>query len=305
MDSNFAISLRGLTKYYPNSSRPALDAVDLDIQKGKFFGLLGPNGAGKSTIINILAGLALKTSGKVLISGLDLDEHHRDTKWNIGIVPQELVIDPFFTVHETLEFYAGYYGIPKRKRITDELISAMGLEAKANAPSRSLSGGMRRRLLIAKALVHKPPVIVLDEPTAGVDIELRLQLWDYIRKLNKAGTTIILTTHYLEEAEQLCDEIAIINRGKLVTQGSTSDLLQQAGKKTYRFQLGQPLELIPNELARFPLVLKTPTELELNCSNIEMLSQLLPELQENGIEVTDLTIHQAKLEEVFRSYVTV
>lgn len=218
--SDFAIEISNLSKIYQKSqksaAKEALKSVNLKIKKGSFFGLLGPNGAGKSTIINILAGLVNKTAGEVKISGIDIDENPQKAKFKIGIVPQELVIDPFFTVRETLEIYAGYYGLKKSERRTDEIIAALGLKDKANAKPRSLSGGMRRRLLVAKALVHNPEILVLDEPTAGVDVELRNQLWNYVKNLNEQGTTILLTTHYLEEAEQLCDEIAIINHGRVI-----------------------------------------------------------------------------------------
>ncbi len=218
--TNLAIEIIDLKKTYQKSPRsPAKEAlkdINLQIKKGSIFGLLGSNGAGKSTIINIMAGLVNKTSGTVKIGGFDLDSNPQEAKFKIGIVPQELVIDPFFNVYETLEIYAGYYGIRPENRKTDEIIEALGLKDKAKATPRSLSGGMRRRLLVAKALVHSPEVLVLDEPTAGVDVELRTQLWNYVKKLNEQGTTIVLTTHYLEEAEELCDEIAIINHGKVV-----------------------------------------------------------------------------------------
>jgi len=188
--------------------------VSLTIPRGAFFGLLGPNGAGKSTLINIMAGLVLKTSGRVEICGHSIDTALSAAKRSIGIVPQELMLDTFFTVRQALEITAGYYGVPKHARRTDEIIEAMGLADKADVPSRKLSGGMRRRLLVGKALVHRPEVLVLDEPTAGVDVELRRSLWAYVKRLNQAGTTILLTTHYLEEAEELCDQIAIINHGE-------------------------------------------------------------------------------------------
>jgi ABC-2 type transport system ATP-binding protein len=227
--SNAAIEIQALTKTYRDrktgAEKQALGGVNLTVPRGSFFGLLGPNGAGKSTLINIMAGTVLKTSGTVTICGHDLDADVRGAKMAIGIVPQELVLDTFFTVRQALEITAGYYGIPKSKRRTDEIIDAMGLADKADQPSRRLSGGMRRRLLIGKALVHTPPVLILDEPTAGVDVELRRSLWDYVRKLNAAGTTILLTTHYLEEAEELCDEIAIINHGNIIKRDSTAALM--------------------------------------------------------------------------------
>src|SRR3954467_13885298 len=210
-----AIRIEALSKIYAGGKR-ALDEVSFDVPRGQIFGLLGPNGAGKSTLINILAGLVVKTGGKVDIWGFDIDQHPRNAKRAIGVVPQEIIFDPFFTPRETLEIQAGLYGVPASDRKSDELLAAMHLTEKANAYARTLSGGMRRRLLVAKALVHSPPVLVLDEPTAGVDVELRRQLWSHVRALNAAGTTILLTTHYLEEAEELCDHIAIIDRGKVV-----------------------------------------------------------------------------------------
>ena len=225
-----AISLQGLSKTY-KGGKQALTDVTLDVPQGQIFGLLGPNGAGKSTTINILAGLVMKTSGKASIWGFDIDEHPRNAKRSIGIVPQEIVFDPFFTPFEMLELYAGLYGVPKAERRSMELLRAVYLDDKASAYARSLSGGMKRRLLVAKALVHNPPVLVLDEPTAGVDVELRQQLWEYVRKLNADGVTVVLTTHYLEEAEELCDRIAIINHGKLIANKPTRELVGMAQEK--------------------------------------------------------------------------
>lgn len=225
-----AIAIRDLCKTYAGGKR-ALDGVTFDVPRGQVFGLLGPNGAGKSTLINILAGLVNKTSGSASIWGFDIDEHPRNAKASIGIVNQEITFDPFFTPLETLENQAGFYGVPKAKRRSLDLLRAMGLEDKANAYSRTLSGGMKRRLMVAKAMVHSPPVIVLDEPTAGVDIELRRQLWDYVRGLNARGVTVVLTTHYLQEAEELCDRIAIINHGRVVANEPTRTLLAMAQEK--------------------------------------------------------------------------
>lgn len=232
-----AIEIEGLTKTYAASgSQPpkqALKGIDLDIPAGSIFGLLGPNGAGKSTLINILAGLVLKTSGKVQIWGFDQDVSPRQSRGAIGVMPQELNVDPFFTPRAALEVQAGLYGVPKSQRITDRILKTIGLEDKADAYARNLSGGMRRRLLLGKALVHRPQVLVLDEPTAGVDIELRQMLWTNIRRLNQEqGTTIILTTHYLEEAEQMCDEIAIINHGAVIARDSTAALIGRMDAKT-------------------------------------------------------------------------
>ena len=215
-DTEPAIRIDSLCKTYAAKGvapKRALDEVSFDVPRGQIFGLLGPNGAGKSTLINILAGLVVKTSGSASIWGFDIEQHPRNAKLSIGIVPQEILFDPFFTPREALEIQAGLYGVPRDRRITDDLLAAMHLTDKANAYARTLSGGMKRRLLVAKAMVHSPPILVLDEPTAGVDIELRQQLWAYVRKLNAQGVTVVLTTHYLEEAEELCDRIAIIYHG--------------------------------------------------------------------------------------------
>ena len=232
-----AIDIEGLSKVYAATGgmpeKPALKGVDLAVREGSIFGLLGPNGAGKSTLINILAGLVTKTAGRVSIWGFDQDVNPRMSRASIGVMPQELNLDPFFTPRESLETQAGLYGVPKRARRTDEILQMIGLADKADAYARSLSGGMRRRLLLGKALVHQPNVLVLDEPTAGVDIELRQMLWENVRRLNaERGMTIILTTHYLEEAEEMCDEIAIVNHGEVVAQDTTKALLGRLDAKT-------------------------------------------------------------------------
>src|SRR5271165_6990178 len=226
-----ALEISGLVKTYPagKSTPPkqALKGVDLVVKRGAMFGLLGPNGAGKSTLINILAGLCRKTSGTVKIWDRDIDERPRDARAALGVVPQELAADVFFTPREALEVQAGLYGVPPKQRRTDELLSALGLADKAGAYVRQLSGGMKRRLMVAKAMVHNPPVLILDEPTAGVDVELRRQLWAYVESLNHKGVMVVLTTHYLEEAEALCDTIAIVNKGEVVACESTRDLLRR------------------------------------------------------------------------------
>lgn len=252
-----AIEIRGVSKLYaPNKKskgeqRPALDNVSLDIPRGSLFGLLGPNGAGKSTLINILVGLVVKNSGSVKIWGYDIDSDTRQSRASIGVVPQELNIDPFFTPSELLEVQAGLYGVPKKERRTKEILEMVGLYDKRDSYARALSGGMRRRLLIAKALVHNPPVLVLDEPTAGVDIELRRQLWENVEMLNRQGTTVLLTTHYLEEAEQLCDRIAIINKGNLVANEPKRQLLSRVDAKIMRVILTDKIKKLPESLMRF------------------------------------------------------
>jgi ABC-2 type transport system ATP-binding protein len=302
----YAIEINELQKTYlkKNNSTPkvALKSINLKIKKGSFFGLLGPNGAGKSTIINILGGLVNKTSGQVKISGIDIDDNQQATKFKIGIVPQELIIDPFFNVYETLEIYAGYFGIKKSDRRTDEIISALGLQDKAKATPRSLSGGMRRRLLVAKALVHNPEILVLDEPTAGVDVELRNQLWDYVKKLNKNGTTILLTTHYLEEAEKLCDEIAVIDKGQLIANDSTENLMKILSNKQIIISSENPIshktfsnisQVISKNINDF----KVSLTFDPNNFKVE---KILEEIYKSKINISDITTQQPDLEEVFK-----
>ena len=245
-----ALIVQGLRKTYRAAKgapeKQALNGIDLKIPQGSVFGLLGPNGAGKSTLINILAGLVIKTAGQVTIWGFDQDKNPRQSRAAIGVMPQELNLDPFFTPRGALEVQAGLYGVPKAQRRSDDILAMVGLEDKAEAYARTLSGGMRRRLLLAKALVHSPQILVLDEPTAGVDIGLRQMLWSNIRKLNKAGMTVILTTHYLEEAEEMCDEIAIIHQGNLVVQDSTQNLLGRMDAKTMIIQPDNDVAELPS-----------------------------------------------------------
>lgn len=300
--TNAAIEITGLQKTYHDPSgnmKHALKGVDLTIPKGAFFGLLGPNGAGKSTLINILAGLVVKSEGGAKICGYDIEEQPRLARKHIGVVPQELALDTFFTVRQALDITAGYYGIPKAKRRTQEIIDAMGLNDKADVPSRRLSGGMRRRLLVGKALVHTPPVLILDEPTAGVDVELRRQLWDYIKKLNKAGTTIVLTTHYLEEAEELCDEIAIINHGTIIACEEKRRLMQGVDSKEIIFQFDAPLHAIPSNLAEYDAtILDGNLHVQYAPSGAQM-GQMLHLLHQAGLQVRDITTHERDLEDIF------
>ncbi len=283
----------------------ALKSVDLDIPRGKIFGLLGPNGAGKSTFINILAGLVVKTGGQVIVEGVDQDHDPRATRKMLGIVPQEVILDPFFNVRETLEYYAGYYGIAKKDRWTDELLEALSLSDKAHVNSRRLSGGMKRRVLIAKALVHKPPILILDEPTAGVDVELREQLWTYVRKLNEEGTTIVLTTHYLEEAEALCDDIAIINHGDIVAQDSTKALMQRLEGKHVVLQFVEPLERIPEALAAYAPKQTDAHTLEISYNRAQhSMQEVLEDVRVTGLALADLSTCEPDLEDVFRHLLT-
>ncbi|MGI4879397.1 MAG: ABC transporter ATP-binding protein [Janthinobacterium lividum] len=293
-----AISIRNLEKTYAGGKR-ALDSINLEVPRGSIFGLLGPNGAGKSTLINILAGLVRKSGGSASIWGFDIDEHPRNAKVSIGIVPQEILFDAFFTPFEALELQAGLYGVPKKKRRTMEILRAVRLEDKAHSYSRALSGGMKRRLLVAKALVHSPPVLVLDEPTAGVDIELRQQLWDYVRELHAGGTTIVLTTHYLEEAEALCDRIAIINNGQVVANDLTSTLLATAQEKILLVTVDRDLDLLPPSLGE-RVIVKGPRTLSITYDKREdQAGSILHRLTEAGLGVVDVSTQEADLEDVF------
>lgn len=253
-DTDIAVRLRGLDKTYrghkTRSGKHALKDLSLDIPKGCIFGLLGPNGAGKSTMINILAGTVIKSGGTAQVWGVDIDENPRQARANIGVVPQELNIDAYFTPRETLDMVAGMFGVPAAERRIDAILAEVGLTDQAYAYARTLSGGMRRRLLVGKAMVHEPPILVLDEPTAGVDVALRQKLWDMIRRLNDNGVTIILTTHYLEEAEALCDRIAIINHGTLITEAATDDLLAGVGRKTLVLTLAEALSRLPDDVTK-------------------------------------------------------
>jgi ABC-2 type transport system ATP-binding protein len=296
-----AISIRDLSKTYA-SGKQALDGVSFDVQRGSIFGLLGPNGAGKSTLINILAGMVQKSAGTASIWGFDIDANPRNAKASIGIVPQEIMFDPFFTPFETLELYAGLYGVPKAKRRSMELLRAVRLEDKANAYARTLSGGMKRRLLVAKAMVHSPPVIVLDEPTAGVDIELRQQLWDYVVELNKGGTTVVLTTHYLEEAEQLCDRIAIINHGRLIADKPTRELVGMAREKAVLLTLDRDIDTVPAHPAFEKVERIADRTIEITYNKDRMnAGEVLAAVQGLGLGIIDVTTKEADLEDVFLS----
>ena len=301
--SQNAIELAGVRKTYAGQGKSepkeALKGIDLYIPAGSIFGLLGPNGAGKSTLINILAGLVVKTGGKVGIWGFDQDVNPRQSRAAIGVMPQELNLDPFFSARGALEVQAGLYGVPKSERRTDEILEMIGLTDKADAYARSLSGGMRRRLLLGKALVHRPQILVLDEPTAGVDIELRQMLWRNVRKLNDDGMTIILTTHYLEEAQQMCDEIAIINHGDLVVQDTTAALLGRLDAKT----LVITPEDAPDTLPRIDGVRVTQRPggkiaFDFKRSNITP-GAILDQVRDAGIVLRDVATEEPDLEDVF------
>lgn len=299
-----AIRIEGLTKTYKAAGKgpekQALKGVDLTIPQGSIFALLGPNGAGKSTLINILAGLVNKTGGKVSIWGTDVDQNPRQARANIGIVPQELNIDPFFSPREMLELQSGLYGVPKSERRTEELLAAVGLADKADAYARTLSGGMKRRLMVAKAMVHTPPVLVLDEPTAGVDVELRHMLWDYVRELNQRGATVLLTTHYLEEAQDLCDTIAIINHGTLVACEPKETLLRRLDSKTLRLTLADELTAVPPALAALGAILDGPHGIVMHYQPSRLgMGAILAAVADAGLTIADLSTQEANLEDIF------
>jgi len=298
-----AIEIRGLTKVYRGRrgepEKRALRGIDLDIPEACVFGLLGPNGAGKSTLINILAGLVVKTAGSVTIWGFDQDVNPRQSRAAIGVMPQELNLDAFFAPRQALEVQAGLYGVPKSQRRTDEILRLVGLQDKAQAYARTLSGGMRRRLLLAKALVHHPPVLVLDEPTAGVDIELRRMLWDNIRRLNREGMTIILTTHYLEEAEEMCDEIAIIDHGRLVARDTTAALLGRLDAKTMVIRPEAPVSALPSG-AGLDVSRRADGTLAITYqTGVTAAEAVLEAVRAAGIRIADVRTEQADLEDVF------
>ncbi len=297
--SQAAISIENVTKLYEGNIK-ALDSVDLFIPRGSIFGLLGPNGAGKSTLINVLAGLTNKTSGTATVWGFDIDENPRNAKASIGVVNQEIMFDPFFTPRETLDIQAGLYGVPKSKRRTMELLRAVHLEDKANAYARTLSGGMKRRLMVAKAMVHTPPVLILDEPTAGVDIDLRRQLWDYVRELHAGGVTIVLTTHYLEEAEELCDRIGIINHGKLIADKPTRELVNMAQEKAVVVTFEREIETAPDGAAFEKVEIVDPHTLAITYRKDKVnAGQVLTMLNEAGHNIVDVSTREADLEDVF------
>ena len=299
-----AISIRNLVKRYApaggGEGKLALKGVSFDVPQGQIFGLLGPNGAGKSTLINILAGMVNKTSGDVSIWGFDIDRDRRNASRAIGIVPQEIVFDPFFTPIEVLDNTAGLYGIPRDERISEQLLADVHLSDKARAYARTLSGGMKRRLLVAKAMVHQPPVLVLDEPTAGVDVELRRQLWELVKRLNDEGVTVVLTTHYLEEAEELCDRIAIINHGELIANKPTRELVDMAREKIVVLTLDREA----GELPAHPAILKAARggerQLEVTYDKDKTnAGEVMALVQAQGLGIVDVTTREADLEDVF------
>ena len=291
-----AVSFQSVSKTYASNRGhfQALDRVSLDIEPGEFFGLLGPNGAGKTTLISILAGLARATGGRVLVDGSDVQADYANARRKLGVVPQELVFDPFFNVREALRIQSGYFGVKNNEAWIDELLENLGLADKATSNMRQLSGGMKRRVLVAQALVHKPPIIVLDEPTAGVDVELRQTLWQFVAKLNKQGSTVLLTTHYLEEAEALCHRIAMLKQGRVVALNRTSELLKSASGNVLRFKIDGELPAALAQIARV-----TGRIVQLPAHNAAEIEHYLAAVRQAGVQVEDVEIRKADLEDVF------
>lgn len=300
-EHKFSIEAKKVYKRYKGkeSDSNALTDFNLSIPKGSIYGLLGPNGAGKSTFINILGGLVKKSSGEINICGINIDSDAKESRKKIGIVPQELNIDPFFTPIELLELQAGLYGVFKKNRKSEEILFNVGLLEQKNSYARTLSGGMRRRLLVAKALVHDPEIIVLDEPTAGVDVNLRNSLWDYIKRLNEKGTTICLTTHYLEEAENLCDYITIIDKGRVIKNDTKDNLLNLIGKKTVSFILENKINEIPSSLNKFNVSLGDNQLTVSYDKNIIQLKTIIEILNVNKIMFSEINTYESDLEDIF------
>ena len=303
MDKKNILSIKNLKKIYSNKQTKdtyALNNLNLDVQEGEIFGLLGPNGAGKTTFINIVAGTVIKTAGQVSVYGFDLDKNPRQVRASVGIVPQEVNLDPFFSPRKLLELQAGLYGIKEEDRITDTILELVSLEKQANSYARSLSGGMKRRLLVAKALVHQPPIVFLDEPTAGVDVQLRKNLWKNVRLLNELGVTIILTTHYLEEAEVMCDRIAILDKGNVVALDSTKNLLDKIQTKKVTFKTDKKINIKNNDLPSLKLISELESEVcvsyEKSKTNMESLINLI---KKNNAKILDISTDDGDLEDVF------
>ena len=303
MNKKNVLFVKNLNKIYSKKrSEPivALKDLNLEVKQGEIFGLLGPNGAGKSTFINILAGTAMKTSGEVIVWGFNLDKNPRQVRASIGIVPQEVNVDPFFSPKNLLELQAGLYGIKKKDRITETILKLVSLEKESNSYSRTLSGGMKRRLLVAKALVHQPPIVILDEPTAGVDVELRKNLWENIKALNKQGVTIILTTHYLIEAEEMCDRIGILNKGILVALDSTENLINRIQTKNVKFQINKEISIMNNDLESLKVISNTRNELNVTYEKSKLsITNIISFIENKGIKIVDISTDDGDLEDIF------
>ncbi len=303
MNKKNVLYVKDLNKTYSKNSSKSVHAIknlNLEVKEGEIFGLLGPNGAGKSTFINILAGTTIKTSGEVNVWGFNLDINPRQVRASIGIVPQEVNVDPFFTPWNILELQAGMYGIKKKDRITEIILKLVSLEKQSKSYTRTLSGGMKRRLLVAKALVHKPPIIILDEPTAGVDVELRSNLWDNVKQLNKQGVTIILTTHYLNEAEQMCDRIGILNKGSLVALDTTKNLLKRIQTKIVRFALDKKVKINNDSLKSINVLSNEMNELVVSYEkNTLNIIEIIKFINDQNIKLLDISTDDGDLEDVF------
>ena len=303
MTKKNAVSVNRLTKIYAKNSTNsviALNELNLEVKEGEIFGLLGPNGAGKTTFINILSGTVIKTKGSVNVWGFDIDKNPRQVRASIGIVPQEVNLDAFFSPRKLLELQAGLYGVPKKNRITDTILKMVSLEKQAESYSRSLSGGMKRRLLIAKAMVHQPPILVLDEPTAGVDVELRQNLWENVKNLNKQGVTIILTTHYLFEAQEMCDRIAILNKGNLVALDTTKNLLNRIKTKKIIFKVNKLIDLTKKKISGLFFSSNSNNEIMITYErNKHKIEDIINIIKNEGVEIIDISTEDGNLEDVF------
>ena len=303
MNKKNVLYVKNLNKTYSkDSTKPilALNNLNLEVKEGEILGLLGPNGAGKSTFINILSGTTMKSSGDVNVWGFDIDKNPRQVRASIGIVPQEINVDPFFTPRKLLELQAGMYGIKKKDRITDVILELVSLKDQSKSYTRSLSGGMKRRLMVAKALVHKPPIVILDEPTAGVDVELRGNLWDNVKSLNKQGVTIILTTHYLEEAEKMCDRIGILNNGKLVALDSTNNLLKKIQTKKVKFSISKQVNTENNIFNSLKILSNDKNHLSVLYEKSKVdIKDLIKSIENQGINIIDISTDDGDLEDVF------
>jgi len=303
MNKKSVLTVKNLNKIYSKKgsiSTQALKNLNLQVKEGEIFGLLGPNGAGKSTFINILGGSVIKTDGEVNVWGFNLDKNPRQVRASIGIVPQEVNFDPFFSPKKLLELQAGLYGIKKKDRITDAILKLVSLEKQANSYSRSLSGGMKRRLLVAKAMVHQPPIIILDEPTAGVDVDLRKTLWQNLRSLNNQGITIILTTHYLEEAEKMCNRIGILNHGELVALDTTENLLDRIQTKIVHFTIDKKSNITDNALESLKIILNNQNKLSVSYEKSKInIDTIVSILKEQNIKIIDISTDDGDLEDVF------
>jgi len=303
MTKKNALSVNQLTKIYAKKSTNsvvALNELNLEVKEGEIFGLLGPNGAGKTTFINILSGTVIKTNGSVNVWGFDVDKNPRQVRASIGIVPQEVNLDAFFSPKKLLELQAGLYGVPKKNRITDTILKMVSLEKQAESYSRTLSGGMKRRLLIAKAMVHQPPILVLDEPTAGVDVELRQNLWENVKNLNKQGVTIILTTHYLIEAQQMSDRIAILNKGNLVALDTTKNLLNRIKTKKIIFKVNKPMDLSQKKMSGLSFTSNLSNEITITYErNKHKIEDIIGIIKSEGVEIVDISTEDGNLENIF------